>query len=298
MAAKIKLLRSTIPGHVPASLESGQIAINEADGLLFWRDADGVVQSIDLGLADYLRKDQGGEIAGALSVLGDVVVSGETNETYGRRLSFVRDGAPRFEFLIYGAETGDDVGSNMIVMAYADDGAYLGPVMVFDRASRSVNFGTNATIAYHQIWHAGNDGEGSGLDADTVRGATLGNSATRNVGTEPGTVAAGDDPRIVGAAQASALGNSASRNVGTTAGTVAAGNDSRFVSGAVTSARMVHAGDRSAASDNGVLNEPWAGSVITGGLADEASGLYFYKTHRHRYLQVYASGAWVTVGYA
>jgi len=38
----VKLLRSTMPGASPSSLVSGQIAINEADGKLFWLDANGV----------------------------------------------------------------------------------------------------------------------------------------------------------------------------------------------------------------------------------------------------------------
>ncbi|EBG0728057.1 hypothetical protein FIH24_06290 [Salmonella enterica subsp. enterica] len=73
----------------------------------------------------------------------------------------------------------------------------------------------------------------------------LGNSATLNVGTTQGTVAAGDDSRITGAMQKDQnladvpdkvlarqslqLGDSATRNVGTTPDTVAAGDDSRIL---------------------------------------------------------------------
>jgi hypothetical protein len=51
MTAKIKLLRSVVAGHVPATLESGQVAINEADDRLFWRHSDGTIKSIDMTLA-------------------------------------------------------------------------------------------------------------------------------------------------------------------------------------------------------------------------------------------------------
>ncbi|MGK0706211.1 phage tail protein [Yokenella regensburgei] len=81
-------------------------------------------------------------------------------------------------------------------------------------------------------------------DAEIRAYLGMGNSATRNVGTERNTVAAGDDSRITGAMQKNkngsdienvslflnnlGMGNSATRNVGTEQNTVAAGDDSRI----------------------------------------------------------------------
>lgn len=45
---KVRVLRSTIAGHAPASLEPGEFAVNHADGLVFFRNADGSVGSIGL----------------------------------------------------------------------------------------------------------------------------------------------------------------------------------------------------------------------------------------------------------
>ena len=45
----VKLLRSTAAGATPSALVSGQIALNEADGRLFWLDANGVaIRSVTL----------------------------------------------------------------------------------------------------------------------------------------------------------------------------------------------------------------------------------------------------------
>ena len=52
MANTIKLLRSTTAGAVPSSLASGVIAINEADGKLFYRSAAGTVTTFS-SIASY-----------------------------------------------------------------------------------------------------------------------------------------------------------------------------------------------------------------------------------------------------
>lgn len=84
-------------------------------------------------------------------------------------------------------------------------------------------------------------------DVDSISTAVisgLGDAAAKNTGTGAGTVAAGNDTRITGAAQKSAnlsdlasassartalgLGDTATKNIGTTAGSVAAGDDSRL----------------------------------------------------------------------
>ena len=79
--------------------------------------------------------------------------------------------------------------------------------------------GSNGALAVTD----GGTGATNAADARTNLG--LGNSATMNVGTAAGTVAAGNDSRFDKIAN---LGNSATRDVGTAAGTVAAGNDTRL----------------------------------------------------------------------
>jgi len=47
--ATVRILRSTTAGNTPSSLSTGQIAINEADGKLFYRNSSGVVTALATG---------------------------------------------------------------------------------------------------------------------------------------------------------------------------------------------------------------------------------------------------------
>ena len=49
MANTVKILRSTTASAVPSSLASGQIAINEADGILYYRASSGAVTALATG---------------------------------------------------------------------------------------------------------------------------------------------------------------------------------------------------------------------------------------------------------
>jgi hypothetical protein len=123
----------------------------------------------------------------------------------------------------------------------------VGDTIIFDGTAWAKIPGTPSTV----FSVAGRTGA-IVLSAADISG--LGGSALLNVGTAAGTVAAGNDSRISGAAQKSAnlgdllspvtarvnlgLGGASILNIGTTAGTVAAGNDSRILGAAQKSANL------------------------------------------------------------
>lgn len=78
-------------------------------------------------------------------------------------------GVNRFiQWLTVDAESGANAGSNFQLLARADDGSNLGTVYEVERATRILSFGVTPKVGSDAVWHAGNDGAGSGLDADLL----------------------------------------------------------------------------------------------------------------------------------
>lgn len=76
MPNTIKILRSTTAGNTP-TLVSGQIAINEADGKLYYRNASGVV-TVYAQVAEYSARTA----FPATGVAGNIYVAIDTGQTY------------------------------------------------------------------------------------------------------------------------------------------------------------------------------------------------------------------------
>jgi hypothetical protein len=68
------------------------------------------------------------------------------------------------------AETGSNAGSDFVVARFNDAGSFLDWPIAINRANGVVNFALTPTAGGNTVWHAGNDGAGSGLDADTLDG--------------------------------------------------------------------------------------------------------------------------------
>jgi hypothetical protein len=113
----------------------------------------------------------------------------------------------------------------------------------------------------------------------------LGGAAGLEVGTTTGTVAAGDDTRITGAAQKASnlsdlaspatartnlgLGNAATKNTGTAAGTVAAGDDTRITGAAQKASNLSDLASAATARTNlGLGTAAVENAGVAGGVAE------------------------------
>lgn len=78
---------------------------------------------------------------------------------------FQRQNRPRWDLgMANDSETGGNAGSSFYISRFDDAGTNIGTVLLIDRASGEVR------LLGQRAWHAGNDGAGSGLDADLLDG--------------------------------------------------------------------------------------------------------------------------------
>jgi hypothetical protein len=68
------------------------------------------------------------------------------------------------------AEGGSNAGSDLKLQRYSDAAALLGTAIQVDRDDGLVTFEITPKVGSNSIWNAGNDGAGSGLDADLLDG--------------------------------------------------------------------------------------------------------------------------------
>jgi hypothetical protein len=92
---------------------------------------------------------------------------GQSN-TYGGGMSYNGDGSPAF----VSGETSDHI------TFYRLENGTRTEVFHYPYSSNTVNFNATPTVGGSSVWHAGNDGSGSGLDADLLDGYHL--STTRD----------------------------------------------------------------------------------------------------------------------
>lgn len=102
---------------------------------------------------------------------GQIAINGPN--TSNKSLVFQTGGLFRWRLTtIQNTELGSNTGSALVLRAFDDSGTSLGDVFSVTRISRVMNFLVAPTIAGNTIFHTGNDGAGSTLDADTLRGTT------------------------------------------------------------------------------------------------------------------------------
>lgn len=158
MANQIILKKSSVVSKVPATgdLAYGELALNYADGKLYYKRSDNIIDAFavasNFALAshthDYLPLS-GGTLTGVLTTPNGThgIVIGDDSRLADRNVAntlFV-EGAQNTDrgYINFSATTGNSLG------------AIAGGALTWNGST---------------IWHAGNDGSGSGLDADTLDG--------------------------------------------------------------------------------------------------------------------------------
>lgn len=158
MANQIILKKSSVVSKVPATgdLAYGELALNYADGKLYYKRSDNIIDAFavasNFALAshthDYLPLS-GGTLTGVLTTPNGThgIVIGDDSRLADRNVANT--------LFVEGAQNTDRGYINFSTTTGNSLGAIAGGALTWNGST---------------IWHAGNDGSGSGLDADTLDG--------------------------------------------------------------------------------------------------------------------------------
>jgi hypothetical protein len=124
------------------------------------------------GITDALPLS-GGTLTDALTIStsGRAVLNLTAPAGQHRAIEWQTSGTRRWNMTVdAGAESGSSAGSTFNLLAYNDAGTQTFNTMSISRATGQVTFAVVPFVGVNTMWHAGNDGTGSTLDADLLDG--------------------------------------------------------------------------------------------------------------------------------
>jgi hypothetical protein len=152
-----------------------------AAGRAILDDADAAAQRTTLGLGTAAVKNTGtsGDAVPLLNA-ANTFGAGQTftndiflNEAAGSSKEFVYQSGGLYRWVVAAnseAETGSNAGTNFVIARFNDAGSFIDTPLILNRATGALAVAVTPTVSGNTVWHAGNDGAASGLDADLIDG--------------------------------------------------------------------------------------------------------------------------------
>ena len=154
-----------------------------ANGYTIWHAGnDGSGSGLDADTLDGLQSSAFVRVDGSSTMTGDLLVQDDIKSTGMVRATGWHNTNTGTTGEDLGVEIGVSSGAGYLI-SYNRTGSYYGNLNITaNNIDLTANNGVNSvTISGNKAWHAGNDGSGSGLDADTLDGSHASSFQTRSL---------------------------------------------------------------------------------------------------------------------